>query len=727
MSSDSENELLKEPREYATEPLKALSPAPAGPLSANSQHYRPPGSPHLTSHHQNSHDDVCIESCFLKMERLIAEMQHPELGIPVRSQKLFLTSIPCAFVGYDVVEWIMDNLDIDDQSGPVAQEALHLANLLCQHGYFFPVGENAKTYTIKDDSTLYRFQAPEYWASRNNPDNTEYALYLLRRTLKNKPKNSLEDYEIEALQRLKKLLANKWDTLCQQAEEQIAPPFISDGRERIKGQSKEKKKTDKVISSSQERAYWRIHRPPPGTITCLERCPVPSRRIRKKKTTPEQLKRQIKILKSTITRSRAKSTLWQRSEDYREFDAFLCPPLPSNPWVSDDPTFWIIESHTTDTLTERRLRRWTLSLEELLSDPRGFQEFETYLRKEYSYENILFWKAVQDLKRGSYACIPQRVTEIHSEYLSSGAPCEVNLDSATMEVTLEAIKKPSRYTFDHAQQHVFTLMQTDIYPRFLRSEHFRSLMVKASLLQIQSQRKRFFNFASGRKKPQICSGADARPSTSQGHLANAGLLYTGQNSRVCAAITEQTQQAPARRLSGSTCDLRESIKRRNSSRQKRLASSGSKTDLISDDDSISVASQFSGRHSLSTSDLQTLTAPSTASTSEIFADSDKVLKHEAKATASAGAAGHSGCVLGQRAATASTSDADVDLCVTTMSPTAEDNGFQGEPPSRITEGLTPEEAMLPPPSVSPKETDTEDPPQHQQQQQRKSSLTKRTM
>ena len=92
----------------------------------------------------------------LQMEKLIQEMQHPELGVPVRSQKLFLTSIPCAFVGYDVVEWIMDNLDIEDQSGPVAQEALQLANLLCQHGYFFPVGENAKTYTIKDDSTLYR-------------------------------------------------------------------------------------------------------------------------------------------------------------------------------------------------------------------------------------------------------------------------------------------------------------------------------------------------------------------------------------------------------------------------------------------------------------------------------------------------------------------------------------------------------------------------------------------
>ncbi|OQR74202.1 regulator of G-protein signaling 7-like [Tropilaelaps mercedesae] len=701
MSSDSETES----KESATEPQKTLSPTSAGPPSANSQHARPPGSPHLTSHHQNSHDDVYIESCFLKMEKLIMDMQHPELGVPVRSQKLFLTSIPCAFVGYDVVEWIMDNLDIEDQSGPVAQEALHLANLLCQHGYFFPVGENAKTYTIKDDSTLYRFQATEYWASRNNPDNTEYALYLLKRTLKNKPKNSLEDYEVDALHRLKKLLANKWETLCQQAEEQIA-------------QSKEKKKTDKVISSSQERAYWRIHRPPPGTVTCLERCPVPSRRAQKKKTTPEQLKRQIKILKSTITRSRAKSTLWQRSEDYREFDAFLCPPLPSNPWVTDDPTFWMIESHTTDTLTERRLRRWTLSLEELLSDPRGFQEFETYLRKEYSYENILFWKAVQDLKRGSHSCIPQRVKEIHNEYLSSGASCEVNLDSATMEVTLEAIKKPSRYTFDHAQQHVFTLMQTDIYPRFLRSDHFRNLMVKASLLQIQSQRKRFFNFASGRKKPPVTTGTEARPSTPQGHLANAGLLYTGQTSRVCAAITEQAQQAPARRLSGllagSTCDLRESIKRRNSNRQKRLASSGSKTDLISDDDSMSVASQFSGRHSLSTSDLQTLTAPSGGSANEMFADTDEVLKHETKSTAP------DGSTMAGRAARTSTSDVDLDSSVTAVSPAADDGSFHGEASAGGGGGVTSDEEVLFPPAASPGETDIEE-LQQQQQQHRQTS------
>lgn len=73
---------------------------------------------------------------------------------------------------------------------------------------------------------------------------------------------------------------------------------------------------------------------------------------------------------------------------------------------------------------------------------------------------------------------------IFSEYLASGAACEVNLDSATMEITMEAMKKPTRYTFEHAQQHAYTLMQTDTYPRFLRSEHFNNLLHKASLLQV---------------------------------------------------------------------------------------------------------------------------------------------------------------------------------------------------------------------------------------------------
>ena len=218
------------------------------------------------------------------MESLVREMQDPENGVPVRSQKLFLTSIPSAFMGesailhsifflsrhaplstprpsltlilfsikqnksqdplwhsnlettwqccplwtfqiqmlrcslllqtansfayvpgYDMIEWLMERLCIED-SGEVSickvdairgirwstfqlpnfslqvfaeqvwtgpdewtcflslffsnwptAEAIHMANLLCQHGYFFPVGE-CKNLVVKDDSSLYRFQ-----------------------------------------------------------------------------------------------------------------------------------------------------------------------------------------------------------------------------------------------------------------------------------------------------------------------------------------------------------------------------------------------------------------------------------------------------------------------------------------------------------------------------------------------------------------------------------------
>jgi len=48
-------------------------------------------------------------------------------------------------------------LQISHLNEYVSVEAIHLANLLCQHGYFFPVGDN-RTFSVKDDSSLYRFQ-----------------------------------------------------------------------------------------------------------------------------------------------------------------------------------------------------------------------------------------------------------------------------------------------------------------------------------------------------------------------------------------------------------------------------------------------------------------------------------------------------------------------------------------------------------------------------------------
>lgn len=84
------------------------------------------------------------------------------------------------------------------------------------------------------------------------------------------------------------------------------------------------------------------------------------------------------------------------------------------------------------------------------------------------------------------------------EFLEPGAPCEINIDGKTMEKVQQGLKAPSRFTFDVAAEHVYTLLlKKDCYPRFIRSEHYKNLLANA----IQpSQKKRFFNFGGQAKK-----------------------------------------------------------------------------------------------------------------------------------------------------------------------------------------------------------------------------------
>lgn len=55
-------------------------------------------------------------------------------------------------------------------------EALHLANQLCQYGYFFPVSDS-KNLVVKDDSSLYRFQVNSFKTSHSNRLLKEYINY----------------------------------------------------------------------------------------------------------------------------------------------------------------------------------------------------------------------------------------------------------------------------------------------------------------------------------------------------------------------------------------------------------------------------------------------------------------------------------------------------------------------------------------------------------------------
>ncbi|XP_021703401.1 uncharacterized protein LOC5576890 isoform X2 [Aedes aegypti] len=467
---------------------------------------------------------------FDKMEGLVREMQDPESGVPVRSQKLFLTSIPSAFMGYDLIEWLMERLVIEES------EALNISNQLCMHGYFFPVSDS-KTLVVKDDSSLYRFQTPYYWPwQQKAPDNIEYAIYLTKRSLRNKQRHGLEDYEAEAMASLHKNLKGKWDFITMQAEEQV----------RL---AKERKKGDKIVGDSQERAYWRVHRPPPGQFTPMEPCPIPSRdrQGKPRKRTVEDWQREVEILKASLGRNRVKmsqacESLVTYFETFSEYDPMMQPPLPSNPWVTEDVSFWQMNNPLVDVPTEKRVKRWGISIEEVVSDPTGLQEFTAYLKKEYSHENIRFWMAVNDLRRSSHSQISRKVRDIYEEFLEPGAPCEINIDGKTMEKVHQGLKNPSRFAFDSAAEHIYMLLlKKDCYPRFVRSEHYKTLMANA----IQpSHKKRFFGFGGGAKKKGSTATAP-----------NPSLLSQPTSQATGAVNSLSRRRGSDRSLSGSAHEL----------------------------------------------------------------------------------------------------------------------------------------------------------------------------
>ena len=260
-------------------------------------------------------------------------------------------------------------------------EALHLAHLMSAHGYFFPVEDHI--LTVKNDGTLYRFQVffffssfsflllfcsynwkqqtPYFWPSNCwEPENTDYAVYLCKRTMQNKARLELADYEAENLARLQKMFSRKWEFIFMQAE----------------AQSRVDKKRDKLerkVLDSQERAFWDVHRPVPGCVNttemdikkaCRMHRPIKSTRhlsvaVAGGRISPSvsevdicggqcpaaTIQKEIEFLRKKLARTNIKVSKVAESyisfyEQYVEYDPFVTCTEPPNPWISDTLDFW---------------------------------------------------------------------------------------------------------------------------------------------------------------------------------------------------------------------------------------------------------------------------------------------------------------------------------------------------------------------------------------------------
>ncbi|CAH0698209.1 unnamed protein product [Spodoptera exigua] len=520
-------------------------------------------------------------------------MQDENTGVPVKTVKSFMTKIPSVFTGTDLVAWLARHLNLEE-----TWEALHVAHLLAAHGYLFPIDDHC--LTVKNDNTYYRtrpertarsvprappranrppqtgpyradvqlahrgkrnkvprprpgaegerggfsqqeFQTPYFWPSNQwEPENTDYAVYLCKRTMQNKARLELADYEAESLARLQKMFSRKWEFIFMQAE----------------AQSKVDKKRDKLerkVLDSQERAFWDVHRPMPGCVNTTEIDPKKLSRINALKakrlrqcqelilqhnlknnpivtiTNPQEseeeiqkkndnnvikengetsqpeisvtcvpevsvkpptieqqieaARRQVSMLRTRLERrnvrvSKVADMFIAYCEQYAEYDAFLTPPEWPNPWVSDTTDMWDQEKQCKEPLPLRRVRRWSFSLRELLQDNAGKEHFAKFLSKEFSGENLKFWLAVQELKALPIRRVAARAKDIWKEYLAADAPSPINIDAASRELTRQKVESGTadRYCFDQAQAHVYHLMKSDSYSRYLRSEMYKDYL-----------------------------------------------------------------------------------------------------------------------------------------------------------------------------------------------------------------------------------------------------------
>ncbi|XP_022091265.1 regulator of G-protein signaling 7-like isoform X4 [Acanthaster planci] len=425
---------------------------------------------------------------YKKVEKLIQKMQDEKNGVPVRTVKSFMSKVPSVFTGADLVQWLMRILDIDQVN------AIHLGSLLAANGYFFPITDHV--LTLKDDNTFYRFQTPYFWPSNCwEPENTDYAVYLCKRTMQNKSRLELADYEAENLAKLQRMFSRKWEFIFMQAEAQAKV-------------DKKRDKMERKVLDSQERAFWDVHRPVPGCVNTTEmdikKLSRINRTCKKKKMNfgaggerispcasdsdlrshSEELMRTVEMQKARLEKRQYKTSkvaelLISYCQQYRDYDSFLCAPTEgSNPWLSDDPSLW--EAATTMNLKDVpvwRVKKWGFSFDDLLKDPLGRDQFAKFLAKEFSQENLRFWVACQELKATAISKVPAKAQEIHDEFLSEASHSPINVDSKVREVTRKNMKGAAgRYTFDSAQEHIYTLMRSDSYSRFLKSDLYKELL-----------------------------------------------------------------------------------------------------------------------------------------------------------------------------------------------------------------------------------------------------------
>ncbi len=120
------------------------------------------------------------------------------------------------------------------------------------------------------------------------------------------------------------------------------------------------------------------------------------------------------------------------------------------------------------------------SLDQVMADPDLVLVFREFLKDSFSSENLAFIVEIENYKdlwnQGASAeAITERANQIYNKYFSTKSKYELNVSGSLVEELKEKMKAPSTIIFNRVQQSIFKLVETDSFPRFLKSEEFKKV------------------------------------------------------------------------------------------------------------------------------------------------------------------------------------------------------------------------------------------------------------
>ncbi|KAJ0169584.1 hypothetical protein K1T71_014769 [Dendrolimus kikuchii] len=500
-----------------TAPAAATSVVAAPAVRARIAHVAPPPAP---------------------MEAIIDKMQDENSGVPVRTVKSFMSKIPSVFTGSDLVAWLTRHFRLEETWEalhlahllaahgylfPIDDHCLTVKNdntyYRFQTPYFWPsnqwepentdydkldcecglsyIGQTKRsiktrvkehiadmkhTRSTKSAISEHKLDKPNHYIRFDNPQilAKENLQFYTRDKIMNKTKlpgcvntTELDPRKLSRINALKARRRRQCQELIMQHNLKNNP-IVTITNPQESEEEIQKKNAENSIKENGESSQPQI------TISCPETIPKDQLSVEQQ---IEAARRQVAMLKARIERrnirgSKVAEMFIAYCEQYAEYDAFLTPPEWPNPWINDTTELWEQEKQCKDPLPLRRVRRWSFGLRELLQDPAGKDHFAKFLSKEFSGENLKFWLAVQELKALPIRRVSARAKDIWKEFLASDAPSPINIDAASRELTRSKVESgtPDRYCFDQAQAHVYHLMKSDSYSRYLRSEMYKDYL-----------------------------------------------------------------------------------------------------------------------------------------------------------------------------------------------------------------------------------------------------------